>query len=90
MAQYSAAEARVKISETAHGVGEDMADLNLAMQRAEDKTEQMRARASDVEGLWSEMLELVTVAQRTGLRRRAGGVRGDPAAARHRFRGGAR
>ena len=44
-AQYSAAEAQVKISEAANGVGEEMADLGLAIQRAEDKTEQMqRAR----------------------------------------------
>jgi phage shock protein A len=50
-AQYSAAEAQVKISEAAHGVGEQMADLGLAIQRAEDKTEQMRARASAVEEL---------------------------------------
>jgi len=50
-AQYSAAEAQVKIGEAAHGVGEEMADLGLAMQRAEDKTEQMRARASAVEEL---------------------------------------
>jgi phage shock protein A len=32
-------------------VGEEMADLGLAMQRAEDKTETMRARASAVEEL---------------------------------------
>jgi phage shock protein A len=50
-AQYSAAEAQVKISEAANGVGEQMADLGLAMQRAQDKTEQMRARASAVEEL---------------------------------------
>jgi phage shock protein A len=50
-AQYSAAEAQVKISEAANGVGEEMADLGLAMQRAEDKTEQMRARAGAVEEL---------------------------------------
>src|ERR671939_328151 len=50
-AQYSAAEAQVKISEAAHGVGEQMADVGLAIQRAEDKTEQMRARASAVEEL---------------------------------------
>ena len=50
-AQYSAAEAQVKISEAANGVGEQMADLGLAIQRAEDKTEQMRARASAVEEL---------------------------------------
>ena len=50
-AQYSAAEAQVKISEAANGVGEQMADLGLAIQRAEDKTEDMRARASAVEEL---------------------------------------
>jgi phage shock protein A len=47
-AQYSAAEAQVRISEAATGVGEQMADVGLAMQRATDKTEQMRARADAV------------------------------------------
>jgi phage shock protein A len=50
-AQYSAAEAQVQISEAATGVGEEMADVGLAMQRAMDKTEQMKARASAVEEL---------------------------------------
>src|ERR1700742_1000538 len=50
-AQYSAAEAQVKISEAAGGVGEEMADVGLAMQRALDKTENMRARASAVQEL---------------------------------------
>src|SRR5258706_14766589 len=51
-AQYSAAEAQARISEAATGVGEQMADVGLAMQRAVDKTENMRARAdafSDLE-----------------------------------------
>ena len=47
-AQYSAAEAQVRISEAATGVGEEMADVGLAMQRAVDKTENMRARADAV------------------------------------------
>jgi phage shock protein A len=47
-AQYSAAEAQVRISEAATGVGEEMADVGLAMQRALDKTENMKARASAV------------------------------------------
>jgi phage shock protein A len=47
-AQYSAAEAQVRISEAATGVGEQMADVGLAMQRALDKTEQMKARAQAV------------------------------------------
>src|SRR3954463_11315107 len=50
-AQYSAAEAQVKISEAATGVGEEMADVGLAMQRAVDKTENMRARAGAMEEL---------------------------------------
>ena len=47
-AQYSAAEAQVQISEAATGVGEQMADVGLAMQRALDKTENMKARADAV------------------------------------------
>jgi len=50
-AQYSAAEAQVQISEAATGVGEQMADVGLAMQRALDKTENMRARAQAVDEL---------------------------------------
>jgi len=50
-AQYSAAEASVKISEAASGVGEEMADVGLAMQRAQDKTENMKARAGAMDEL---------------------------------------
>jgi phage shock protein A len=50
-AQYSAAEAQVQISSAATGVGEEMADVGMAMQRALDKTEQMKARAAAVEEL---------------------------------------
>jgi phage shock protein A len=50
-AQYSAADAQVRISEAATGVGEQMADVGLAMQRAIDKTENMRARADAVQEL---------------------------------------
>ena len=41
----------MKISEAATGVGEEMADVGLAMQRAMDKTEGMRARAGAMEEL---------------------------------------
>ena len=44
-AQYSTAEAQVRISDAATGVGEEMADIGLATQRALDKTEDMKARA---------------------------------------------
>jgi phage shock protein A len=50
-AQYSAAEAQVKIGEAATGIGEEMADTGLAIQRAQDKSEQMQARAAAVDEL---------------------------------------
>ncbi len=50
-AQYSAAEAQVQIGEAATGIGEEMADTGLAIQRAQDKTEQMQARAAAVDEL---------------------------------------
>src|SRR5918911_4706826 len=50
-AQYSAAEATVRISEAATGVGEEMADVGMAMQRATEKTENMRARANAMDEL---------------------------------------
>jgi len=50
-AQYSAAEAQVKIGEAATGVGEHMADVGLAIQRAQDKTQDMQARASAMDEL---------------------------------------
>jgi phage shock protein A len=50
-AQYSAAQAQVQISEAATGLGDQMEDIGLAMQRALDKTENMKARASAVEEL---------------------------------------
>ncbi len=50
-AQYSAAEAQVKIGEAATGVGEHMADLGTAIQRAQDKTQEMQARAGAIDEL---------------------------------------
>jgi phage shock protein A len=50
-AQYSAAEAQTKISESVTGISEEMADVGLAMQRAEDKTEQMKARSAALDEL---------------------------------------
>jgi phage shock protein A len=44
-AQYSAAEATVKIKESVTGISEEMADVGMAMNRAEDKTEKMKAKA---------------------------------------------
>ena len=50
-AQYSAAEAQVRIGEATTGLGEEMSDVGLALQRAQDKTEQMQARAAAVNEL---------------------------------------
>lgn len=52
-AQYSAAEAQVRIGEATSGLGEEMSDVGLALQRAQDKTEQMQARAAAVDELVS-------------------------------------
>ncbi len=52
-AQYSAAEAQVRIGEATSGLGEEMGDVSLALQRAQDKTEQMQARAAAVDELVS-------------------------------------
>ena len=69
-AQYSAAEAQVRISEAATGIGDQMADTGLAIQRAKDKTEQMQARASAVEELIeSGTLEEITMGDKTQLDR---------------------
>jgi phage shock protein A len=41
----------VRIGEAASGIGEEMADVGLAVQRAKDKTEQMQARANAIDEL---------------------------------------
>jgi phage shock protein A len=41
----------VRIGEAATGIGEQMADTGLAIQRAKNKTEQMQARASAIDEL---------------------------------------
>jgi len=50
-AQYSAAEASVRIGEASTGIGDQMADTGAAIQRAQDKTEEMQARASAMDEL---------------------------------------
>ena len=50
-AQYSAAQAQVKINETVTGISEEMTEMNLAMQRAQDKVLTMQARANAMEEL---------------------------------------
>ena len=50
-AQYSAAEAQVRIGSALSGVSEEMADVGMAIERAENKTEQMRAKAGAIDEL---------------------------------------
>jgi phage shock protein A len=50
-ATYSAAEAQTKIGEAFSGISEEMSDVGLAMQRAEDRTAQMQARAGALDEL---------------------------------------
>lgn len=50
-AQYTAAQAQVRISEAATGLSEGMGDAHLALQRAQDKIEQMQARATALDEL---------------------------------------
>ncbi|GCE12321.1 PspA/IM30 family protein [Tengunoibacter tsumagoiensis] len=50
-AQYSAAQAQVKINETVTGISQEMTEMNAAMQRAQDKVLTMQARANAMEAL---------------------------------------
>jgi len=61
-AQYSAAEAQVKITESVSGISEEMSDVGMAVQRAQDKTETMKARASALD----ELVEAGTLDDVTG------------------------
>ena len=50
-ATYTAAEAQTRINEAFSGISEEMSDVGLAVQRAEDKTQQMQARAGAIDEL---------------------------------------
>jgi phage shock protein A len=50
-AQYNAAQAQVKISENITGISQEMSEMNLAMQRAQDKILTMQARANAMEAM---------------------------------------
>ena len=50
-AQYSAAQAQVKINEAITGISQEMNEMNLAMQRVQDKVLNMQARANAMEAL---------------------------------------
>ena len=50
-AQYTAAQAQVRIGSALSGISEEMGDVGLAVQRAETKTDSMRAKASAIDEL---------------------------------------
>jgi len=52
-AQYSAAEATVRVGESISGISEEMGDVGAMMRRAEDRTEQLRSRGDAI----GELLE---------------------------------
>ena len=50
-AQYSAAQAQVRIGSALSGISEEMGDVQLAVERAEDKTANLRAKAGAIDEL---------------------------------------
>ncbi len=50
-ASYTAAEAQTRVNEAISGISEEMGDVGLAMQRAEDKVATMQARAGAMDEL---------------------------------------
>ena len=50
-ARYTAAQAQVKVNESLTGLGGELAELSMAVGRAEEKTERMAARASALDAL---------------------------------------
>jgi phage shock protein A len=50
-ATYTAAEAQVRIGEAVSGISEEMTDVGMAIDRAENKTQQLQARAIAIDEL---------------------------------------
>ncbi len=50
-AQYNAAQAQVRIGSALSGISEEMGDVQLAVERAETKTETLRAKAGAIDEL---------------------------------------
>jgi phage shock protein A len=67
-ARYSAAEAQVRIGEAMTGVSTDFEDLTQALQRAEEKTQTLQARATAIDRLVQEgdLVTLVPALPETG------------------------
>lgn len=64
-ATYTAAEAQTRIGEAFSGISEEMGDVGMAVQRAEDKTASMQARSGAIDELMaSGALDDTTGSQR--------------------------
>ncbi len=50
-ASYTAAEAETKVNEAVSGISEEMGDVGMAMQRAEDKIAQLQSRSAALDEL---------------------------------------
>ena len=61
-AEYTAAEANVKINESMTGISKEMADVGSAIDRAQNKTEEMKARATAID----ELVDAGTLEDLTG------------------------
>jgi phage shock protein A len=76
-ATYTAAEAQSKIGEAVSGISEEMGDVGMAVQRAQDKTAQMQARAGAIDELMaSGALDDVTGTPRDDIQAELDSMRG--------------
>jgi phage shock protein A len=76
-ATYTAAEAQSRIGEAVSGISEEMGDVGMAVQRAQDKTAQMQARAGAIDELMaSGALDDVTGTQRDDIQAELDQMRG--------------
>lgn len=65
-ASYTAAEAQTKVNEAVSGISNEMGEVGMAMQRAEDKTIQMQSRAQAMDELLASGALEDATAQVTG------------------------
>jgi phage shock protein A len=78
-ATYTAAEAQSRIGEAVSGISEEMGDVGMAVQRAQDKTAQMQARAGAIDELMaSGALDDVTGTPRDDIQAELDSMRGGP------------
>jgi len=76
-ATYTAAEAQSRIGEAVSGISEEMGDVGMAVQRAQDKTAQMQARAGAIDELMaSGALEDMTGTPRDDIQAELDSMRG--------------